>query len=117
MHQHSLNIGLIAFAWRPSDEGGLMTHVRGIAESLTALGHKIFIHCADTTSTSTAFATKSLLKGGVHIQEMSYRYEDAKFLPLYDFSYATKTHPQSLILNAAKNNPNKCFGQVVITRK
>ena len=43
---------------------------------------------------------------------MNYRYKDAKCLALYDFSYATKTHPQSLIINAAKNKPNEHFGQV-----
>ena len=78
MHQHSLKIGLVAFVWGTSDKGGLMTHVGGIAESLTTLGHNIFIHCVDTRSTSTPFATKSWCEGDIHIQEMNYRYEDAK---------------------------------------
>ena len=82
MHQYSLNIGLAAFAWGPSDKGGLMTHVRGIAESLTTLGYKIFIHCVDTRSTSILLETKSWCEGDIHIQEMNYRYEDTKSLIL-----------------------------------
>ena len=82
MQKQQLNIGLVAFAWGPSDKGDLMTHVRGIAESLTALGHKIFIHCVDTRSNSTPFATKSWCEGDIHIQEMNYRYEDATSLAL-----------------------------------
>ena len=80
MHQHSLNIGLVAFAWGPSDKGGLMTHVRGIAESLTTLGHKIFIHCVDTRGNNIPFETKGWVEGEIHIQERNYRYEDAKNL-------------------------------------
>ena len=57
MEKHSLNIGLVSFAWGPSDKGGLMTHVRGMAESLSKLGHNIFVHCVDTKGENNSFET------------------------------------------------------------
>ena len=80
MQKQRLNIGLVAFAWGPNDKGGLMTHVRGIAESLTSIGHRVFVHCVDTRGSNIPFETKGWVEGSIHIQEMNYRYEDAKSL-------------------------------------
>ena len=75
-----MNIGLVTFAWGPSDKGGLMTHVRSIAESLEHLGHRIYIHCVNTSGKSTSFETKSWNEGNINVQEMNYDYQDAKSL-------------------------------------
>ena len=59
-----------------------MTHVRGIAESLTSMWHRVCIHCVDTRGGNIPFEIKGWAEGKAHIQATNYRYEDAKSLVL-----------------------------------
>lgn len=75
-----LRIGLVSFACKSESKVGLISHVRELTFSLSAMDYSVFVHCVNNDPSLPPFESSSWYEGPIHVQEFNYAYHDIRSL-------------------------------------